>query len=537
MGFRIGMKISEIFALRPVNDGPCFNGRRLDRQAGGVVDAEGAFQALRPQSIRVLALLVDRAGEVVTKDEIFAAVWSEAAVTDDSLTQCIGDIRRALGDIDRRILETVPRRGFCLRADQATPRQGLSMVTLAGCFGFACLVLAVLLWPDRDREDRFPTVSIEAEPEVRVLAAEVGAALDRFGTVRRLSQGGRFVLTLTELSDARLSAEVIDSTTSTVVLARTVAAREAPELSGARLAVLVASPWAGAVAETMIETALEKPLEALTGYECYLHAFRQDGEAMLRRAHTCLDAMIAADPSNARAHALLGAVYTTEYWYGAGLEGPARENRHLRDPLAVRALATVEAAEAAGLPEEAEFHLSTAISYYANCKLDHMAAALNRAMALNPNDPWILGKAGNFLAYSGTWEIGVQLAKKAIELAEEDGERWWWWAIGKDHWRRGQDAAALDAFMRGYMEGDWHTQLHLAYTLPGLGRLADAQRETERLREVYPGFTREDARESHYRWCFEPNFIARMDGALVQAGLVDGPAEMIAPADVALGVQ
>ncbi len=51
-------------------------------------------------------------GRLVSKDEIIEAVWRETAVTDDSLVQCLKDIRNALGDQSQTIIRTVPRRGY-----------------------------------------------------------------------------------------------------------------------------------------------------------------------------------------------------------------------------------------------------------------------------------------------------------------------------------------------------------------------------------------------------------------------------------------
>jgi DNA-binding winged helix-turn-helix (wHTH) protein len=68
--------------------------------------------ALRPQAMEVLCYLAKNPGRPVPKEEIFREVWSGLFVTDDSLVQCIGDIRRALDDDDHRIVKTVPRRGY-----------------------------------------------------------------------------------------------------------------------------------------------------------------------------------------------------------------------------------------------------------------------------------------------------------------------------------------------------------------------------------------------------------------------------------------
>lgn len=67
---------------------------------------------LRPQSYAVLETLVRNHGQLVTKEEIQAEVWGSAVVTDDSLTQCLVDIRRAIGDTEKTFIKTVPRRGY-----------------------------------------------------------------------------------------------------------------------------------------------------------------------------------------------------------------------------------------------------------------------------------------------------------------------------------------------------------------------------------------------------------------------------------------
>jgi TolB-like protein/DNA-binding winged helix-turn-helix (wHTH) protein len=78
---------------------------------------EGRSIGLRSQSMEVLSQLAARPGELVTKDALMQAVWADTFVTDDSLTQCIADIRRALGDGTHVIVETVPKKGYRLNPD------------------------------------------------------------------------------------------------------------------------------------------------------------------------------------------------------------------------------------------------------------------------------------------------------------------------------------------------------------------------------------------------------------------------------------
>jgi Transcriptional regulatory protein, C terminal len=56
-------------------------------------------------------------GRLVSKDELMTAVWPNVVVTDDSLVQAVGDIRRALGPGAAQAIRTVPRRGYRLLAE------------------------------------------------------------------------------------------------------------------------------------------------------------------------------------------------------------------------------------------------------------------------------------------------------------------------------------------------------------------------------------------------------------------------------------
>ena len=51
---------------------------------------------------------------MVCKEELLGAVWPDVTVNDESLTQCISEIRRALGTEGRRIIKTVARRGYLI---------------------------------------------------------------------------------------------------------------------------------------------------------------------------------------------------------------------------------------------------------------------------------------------------------------------------------------------------------------------------------------------------------------------------------------
>src|SRR5262245_11613196 len=66
------------------------------------------------KAFAVLRYLVTHAGELVTKDDLFQAIWPETVVSDAALTSCIKELRELLRDQaqERRYIETVHRRGF-----------------------------------------------------------------------------------------------------------------------------------------------------------------------------------------------------------------------------------------------------------------------------------------------------------------------------------------------------------------------------------------------------------------------------------------
>src|SRR5882672_12514481 len=72
--------------------------------------------ALEPQPARALALLLARAGEVVSREELRAHLWGADTHVDfdRGLAYCIGQLRAALGDSadNPRFIQTLPRRGF-----------------------------------------------------------------------------------------------------------------------------------------------------------------------------------------------------------------------------------------------------------------------------------------------------------------------------------------------------------------------------------------------------------------------------------------
>ncbi|HET7203120.1 MAG TPA: winged helix-turn-helix domain-containing protein [Steroidobacteraceae bacterium] len=88
-----------------------FGDYTLDLRRGSLLKGQVEVR-LRPKSFAVLQALVERHGELVTKEELLGAVWGKTVVTEGAITQCLIDVRRALGDEAQEVVRTVPRRGY-----------------------------------------------------------------------------------------------------------------------------------------------------------------------------------------------------------------------------------------------------------------------------------------------------------------------------------------------------------------------------------------------------------------------------------------
>jgi sulfatase modifying factor 1 len=69
---------------------------------------------LRPKTFEVLKFLAMNAGRLVAKQELYDAVWPNVIVSDDSIAQCIRELRGKLGDTGHSLIKTMSRRGYLL---------------------------------------------------------------------------------------------------------------------------------------------------------------------------------------------------------------------------------------------------------------------------------------------------------------------------------------------------------------------------------------------------------------------------------------
>ena len=82
----------------------------------GQFQLNGQALPLGPTAFRLVAYFVQNHGRLLSKDELVKAVWPNVFVTDDSLIQCVAQLRSALGDDSQDFIKTVRGRGYIFDA-------------------------------------------------------------------------------------------------------------------------------------------------------------------------------------------------------------------------------------------------------------------------------------------------------------------------------------------------------------------------------------------------------------------------------------
>jgi TolB-like protein/DNA-binding winged helix-turn-helix (wHTH) protein/Flp pilus assembly protein TadD len=137
-------------------------GKWLVQPQMNTLQANGKTKHVEPKAMQVLVYLAEHADEVVTKERLMGAVWADTFVTDDVLTRCIFELRKAFEDDAKnpQVIETIPRSGYRLVAAvhsaeaqpaEARPPSHRWLIALAAVAGVLLLGIALNMGNLRQR--------------------------------------------------------------------------------------------------------------------------------------------------------------------------------------------------------------------------------------------------------------------------------------------------------------------------------------------------------------------------------------------------
>jgi DNA-binding winged helix-turn-helix (wHTH) protein/TolB-like protein len=95
-----------------------FAGFRLDARRKKLFGTDGELVALSARPFDALQALVERRGEIMSREELMEAVWPGVFVEENNLSQAVSTVRKALNDTtsESHFIRTVPGRGYCFIA-------------------------------------------------------------------------------------------------------------------------------------------------------------------------------------------------------------------------------------------------------------------------------------------------------------------------------------------------------------------------------------------------------------------------------------
>lgn len=409
----------------------------------------GESLTVKPRSMAVLVELARGRGDVIGRQELMNRVWGEADVTDDVLTQCVVELRRALGDHARHpeYIETIKRVGFRLipipekvgeadvRGARRIRRAAMSLVVLA------VLALAAIGWrfarPVPPIEDFSVAVlpfanygsdeghfadgvaeelldSLAQIPNLRVPARTSSFAFrDRHMDVAEIGQQLR-VAHLVEGSvrrsgnRIRVTAQLIDVDDGYHRWSRTYE-YELDEVFVVQRQI--AQDVAEALAVSLGATTDKLTTTDPRAYDLYLAGRHHWRLGHIERARELFEQAVAADPDYALAHAALAALLTFFQ------ENPGGVRQSGQDHPVQLGRAKAAAGIALKLaPARAEVHI--ALASIAALEKDAAAeqAALERAISLNPASVEAYVRLSRLLAARGRYDLALAHLGTAAEL-------------------------------------------------------------------------------------------------------------------------
>lgn len=570
-----------------------FNGCRYVPATRSLVAPNGDEIRFRSKTRQVFEELASRPNELLTRDELVETVWQGVIVSDDTLNQSIREIRKALVDDDRKVLETISRQGYILHGQQSKPSDhadnvkrrvkplyvALALVFVVPLITWNAGGFGVFRHSNEERSQFEQKVELQtvvqkgdssenAAPLSRQnLVVAVGLKDDRKSksanrllnsVVSELSNYNNIDPTLNNSPDADYNLELsllADNATSvnlhlfhvesaSLVFGHSFQSQtpqaENIAMLASKVAAAIGSPAGGAIGQHLMSISQHKPVEELSRPECLAHGYgctscSGDLDSITTKATHCLANLLSVNPQDPDAWALQSTLYARQYFWGSALDEPLRSNQSERVHLRKLAVDSATTAETFSDGKNPGVYWGMAQAYLTNCNSDLLHESVNRSLSANPNDPALLGSLGNFLAFSGKWEEGVKLVQRAIELDPKHVKKWWYFALAKDQYRQGAYSDAYDYFLKGFDESNWLSHLQLTYTLPHLERYEDAENSLRKLQKMAPGLTLEHVLEFYKGYCFDENFLEKMRSALNRVGMPSRSAENSAGIDSPIG--
>lgn len=484
-----------------------------------------------PQVIRLLAVLVENASRLVTREDINKEVWGGRIVSEAALSSRIKSLRQLLGDTGRKqeFVQTVHKRGFRFVAEvraesetaAAAPAAPLSQRPLVAVLPFANLsgsedqdyladAIAADLIAHLSRHRWLQVVARNTmlgykgkQVDSRSLAQELGVGYVVEGSIQR---GGNRIRVMVNLIEAASSRQIWSDRYDRELHDIFAVQDEITESIAARL-----EPEIGFAERNRVAHIRPDNLQAWDAFHLGTYHFFKFTDEDNLKAQQLLRQSQELDPGFGEAWAwwayavILGMVYWST--------PPTRE-------LMDQALAACDKALSLD-GQNASFHALKARIQVARCEYDSALTENEIAIDLNPTFAAAHCGLGDSLAYEGHYEQAMNAFDHAIAISPNDPQLWAFYSYAAQALIFSGDFDKALQYTRrasAIPNCQYWTTAHMTVALAHLGRQQEAEQAAGRLLRENPAFSLEFAREKLFYLKLPEQVELYMDG-LKKAGI------------------
>jgi TolB-like protein len=476
-------------------------------------DAEILFRGTEPvalgqRAVALLRVLVERAGEPVSKDALIEAAWGGLAVEESNLPVQIAALRRVFEEVagGEGWIETMPRRGYRFIGPAVATEEEDRPITPAAMQPVSALAL-----PDKPSIAVLPFDNLSGDPDQEYfadgMAEDIITALSRFRwffviarnssfiykgrkvDVRQIGSelGVRYVLEGSVRRGGnrlRISAQLVDTATGNHLWAEKYdgAIQDIFDLQD-QIAEGVVSATEPSIRRAEIERAKRKRPENLDAYDLYLrtlpHAWAFSPEENAR-AVPLLDEALRLDPNYAAAHGLAAFCHLRGFAWGD-----------------IRDIEKATGIHHARLVLEMDTDDATSLAFcglvvgFLESDFGVACSAIEKALALNSNSAQAFGLGAAVYSLVGNFDKVIDYAQRSIRLSPFDPLRYVALnALSRAYFLSGHYDDAIDAALRATQA---NTRFAPAYVWliaanVRLKRMTQALAAKQRLLELDPAF-------------------------------------------------
>jgi TolB-like protein/DNA-binding winged helix-turn-helix (wHTH) protein/Tfp pilus assembly protein PilF len=432
----------------------------------GEISGPGGSTKLDPRVIDVLVLMAARPRQVVLREELVTKLWGHAVVTDDAVTRCFYELRRHLAQAGgseryRDLIETVPKRGYRLNASvlpglpvafepaageppaAGAPRRAWKAVTAVTALVIA-IGGAVFFWKSTDRAEApargaethsiavLPFLDLSEDQDQHYLSdgmtEEILNHLAQAANLRVIARTSSFALRDTKLDvqeigkrlgveyvlegsvrrsgdRVRITAQLIDASTNLHAWSQTYD-RTLDDLFAVQddIAASVATALQVELSDGASRDSVQPSFEAYEQYLLGQTNFHRRAPGDVERSIRYYRRSVEIEPGFARAWAALAGAYSL-----MGDESTGQQE--------YRELQGVAARRAVELDPDLPVAQARLAQYYFHLGQRELGREhFQRAVALDANDPLVLGFSSTRALERGDLPAAVDIWRRIVEL-------------------------------------------------------------------------------------------------------------------------